>query len=80
MITIIDINEEIKKDFELAKAITELKNNYSANVALLDEKEMKAGFLAQQDLMMLSLESWKNLVDSQSIWLTNVPSTLIIKP
>jgi Kef-type K+ transport system membrane component KefB len=80
IITIIDINEEIKKNFELAKAITELKNNYSANVALLDEKEMKAGFLAQQDLMMLSLESWKKLVDSQSIWLTNVPSTLIIKP
>jgi hypothetical protein len=41
---------------------------------------MKAGFLLKQDLMIISLESWKNLVDSQSVWLSNIPSVLIIKP
>jgi hypothetical protein len=41
---------------------------------------MKAGFLLQQDMMMISLESWKNLVDSESVWLSNIPSVLIIKP
>jgi hypothetical protein len=41
---------------------------------------MKAGFLAKQDLMIISLESWKKLVDAQSIWLSTVPSVLIIKP
>ena len=41
---------------------------------------MKAGFLVQQNLMIISLESWKKLVDSQSVWLSTVPSVLIIKP
>jgi hypothetical protein len=41
---------------------------------------MKAGFLAKQDLMIISLDSWKKIVDSQSIWISTIPSVLIIKP
>jgi hypothetical protein len=41
---------------------------------------LKAGFLAKQNLMLISLESWKKLVDSQSVWLSTIPSVLIIKP
>jgi hypothetical protein len=41
---------------------------------------MKKEFLIKQDLMVVSLESWKKLVDSQSVWLSSIPSVLIIKP
>jgi hypothetical protein len=30
--------------------------------------------------MLISLESWKSLLDSDSDWLIGVPSVLIIKP
>jgi len=37
-------------------------------------------FLINQDLMIVSLESWKDLLDSRPVWLSGVPSVLIIKP
>ena len=40
---------------------------------------IKKEFLAKQDLMLISLESWKALVDSRSDWLSGVPSVLILK-
>jgi hypothetical protein len=41
---------------------------------------MKKEFLLRQDIMVISLDSWKKLVDSQSTWLSNIPSVLILKP
>jgi len=46
---------------------------------LMDDKTIKKEFLVHQDLMMISIESWKNLVDSSSDWLSSVPSVLILK-
>ncbi len=79
-VTLIDVNNQIKSNFVLEKAVAGLKENYPSKVTIIDEKEMNAGFLINQDLMMISLESWRSLVDSQTIWLSNVPSTLMIKP
>ncbi len=64
----------------IAEALSIFQSKYTENVAIESENELKAGFFAKQDLMVISLESWKNLVDSQPTWLSNVPSTLIIKP
>lgn len=46
----------------------------------MQDEEMNKAFLATQDIMIISLESWKLLVDSQSDWLSGVPSVLILKP
>lgn len=79
-ITVLDINDQVKNNFVIENAIQTLETNYPENISIIKESEMKAGFLAKQDLMMISLESWKNLVDNQSVWLSTVPSVLIIKP
>ena len=55
------------------------KTHVSDNVTLLKEVIEKE-FLKQHDLMIISLESWKKLVDSQSDWLSDIPSVLIVKP
>jgi Kef-type K+ transport system membrane component KefB len=78
-ITILDIKNQVKANFIIETAVTGLENKYPDNVAIMTENEMKAGFLAKQDLMMISLESWKKLVDSQSVWLSTIPSVLIVK-
>ena len=70
----------IKNNFVLESAINSLEDKYPENITLLEDRVMKKEFLNKQDLMIISLESWKKLVDSQSIWLTNVPSVLILKP
>lgn len=79
-VTVLEINDQVKNNFIIENSIKTLENNYPQNIAVIDESEMKAGFLAKQDLMIISLESWKNLVDAQSVWLSTVPSVLIIKP
>lgn len=79
-ITLVDINDQLKSNFVLEKAVEGLTEHYPSNVEVLKDKQLNAGFFINQDLMMISLESWKTLVESQSIWLSNVPSTLIIKP
>jgi replicative superfamily II helicase len=49
-------------------------------MSLLNDKTIEKEFLNQHDLMIISLESWKKLVDSQSDWLSDIPSVLIVKP
>jgi len=46
----------------------------------LTKKVIEKESLKQHDLMFISLESWKTLVDSKSDWLSYIPSVLIVKP
>ena len=79
-ISLLDINNMVKNNFVMGSAIHSLEENYPDNITVLQDRIMKKEFLAKQDLMIISLESWKNLVDSQSLWLSHVPSVLILKP
>jgi hypothetical protein len=79
-ISVLDINNLVKSNFVMQSALQSLEDKYPNNMTLLQERIMKKEFLAKQDLMIISLESWKKLVDSQSVWLSNVPSVLILKP
>ena len=79
-ISVLDTNGQIKNNFVIQNAMDSLENKYPKNMSIIDETTMGDEFLLKQNLMIISLESWKNLVDSQSVWLSNTPSVLIIKP
>ena len=79
-VSILDINNMFDNNFVIESAIDSLQKNYPKNISLTNERTMKKEFLIKQDLMVVSLESWKKLVDSQSVWLSSIPSVLIIKP
>ncbi len=79
-VTIIDINNLRNKSKSFGETFSSFLNAYSENVIVISENEIKSAFLAPQELMLVSLESWKNLVDAPTSWLSEVPSTLIIKP
>lgn len=78
-ITVLDVNGHVKTNFVMTSAISLLEQNYPKNISLISDKIIKKEFLAKQDLMIISIESWKALVDSRSIWLSRIPSVLIIK-
>ncbi len=67
-------------DSEVQSAINDVEAMAPGNISFLTDRTMKKDFLEQQDIMLVSLESWKKLVDSQSLWLSHIPSVLIIKP
>lgn len=77
-ITFIDPNEAIKGNSDINEKINDIEHNVP-NSTMMGERIIKKEFLKNQDIMIISLESWKKLIDTQSIWLTNIPSVLIIK-
>jgi Kef-type K+ transport system membrane component KefB len=79
-VVVLDVNGHINTNFVIGNAISSLELKYPNHISLHDDRIIKKEFLAKQDLMIISLESWKALVDSRSIWLSGVPSVLIIKP
>ncbi len=79
-ITVLDPAGEIKNNSEIKESIRSIEQIAPNHITMSSEKTMSKEFLEKQDLMIISLDSWKKLVDSQSVWLNNTPSVLIIKP
>lgn len=80
LVTFLDMKGHMESNFVIASAIGSLKQKFHKNVILNNESILYDEFLMKQDLMIVSLESWKDLLDSRSTWLSGVPSVLIIKP
>ena len=79
-ITILDVNGHVKNNFVILSAVTSLEQIHPDNLSIITDKVVSLPFLEKQDLMLISLESWKSVLDSDSDWLIGVPSVLIIKP
>lgn len=77
-ITILDASGIIKKNNEVKEMIRLIEQSASNNISLLNERTIGKEFLRQQNLMLISLDSWKKLVDSNSLWLSDIPSVLIL--
>lgn len=64
----------------VVNSIAILNKNIPGKIRVLNHKTINKENLKNHDLMLVSLDSWAKLVDSQSIWLNNKPATLIIRP
>ena len=78
-ITILDVGGYIKNNPELKEKIRAIEQKAPNYINLLNERIIDKEFLTSQHLMIVSIESWKKLVDSKSLWLSDIPSTLILK-
>lgn len=79
-VAFLDINGHMQSNFVIASALASLKHKFPSKVILDNESLLTNDFLINQDLMIVSLDSWKDLLDSRPVWLSGVPSVLIIKP
>jgi len=77
-ISFIDINNHIHKNSELKESIRAIEQIAPNHAALMNESGITPDFMKQQNLMLISVESWKYLLETKSSWLTDIPSTLII--
>jgi Kef-type K+ transport system membrane component KefB len=78
-IMILDVNGNMNTNFVLKSTLDSLLQTYPQNITLISNRIIKKDFLAKLDLMIISVESWKVLLDKYSIWLRRVPSVLIFK-
>ncbi|UWY28924.1 cation:proton antiporter [Flavobacterium sp. TR2] len=79
-ITVLDAGGEVKNTREIQETIRSIEQIAPNHIMIMNDRILKKEFLESQDLMIISLDSWKKLIESQSIWLNNSPSVLILKP
>jgi len=76
-ITVLDANGKIKTS-DIKESINVIEQYAPNNINFLNAEEIGVKFLQEQDMMLISIESWKKIVDNKSLWLTDIPTTLII--
>jgi Kef-type K+ transport system membrane component KefB len=77
-IIILDAAGKIKNNSEIRELIRAIEQFAPNHINLLNERIIEKAFLMQNDLMIVSDNSWKKLIESKSDWLSDVPSTLIL--
>ena len=76
-ITILDINNILKKDKTAAETFENLKDTYPKSIKLSKEKNL-SNTSKNFSFMMISYQTWNHLVGADKSELQNIPSTLII--
>ena len=77
-VIILDERGIIKINPEVLEKIRMIEQSNPNHLILKDERVIEKVFLQQQDLMVISLDSWKKLVETKCEWVSDIPSTLII--
>mgnify|MGYP001047818043 CR=1 FL=1 len=77
-VIILDAAGQIRRNTEIRELIRNIEHIAPNHITLYNEKTIEKEFLESQDLMLISSKSWKNLIDTKSLWLSDIPSTLII--
>ncbi len=77
-VTILDITGFVKSNADMNEKIRAMEQTAPNHIALYNQSIIDKEFLNQQDLMLVSLESWKKLIDSKNVWLTDIPSVLVL--
>ncbi|CAM3460119.1 cation:proton antiporter [Elizabethkingia occulta] len=77
-IIILDVVGQIRRNTEIRELIRSIEQIAPNHITLYNERTIEREFLESQDLMLISSKSWRNLIDTKSLWLSDIPSTLII--
>jgi len=79
-VIILDAASIVKNSEEIKESIIKIQTNHPDNLEIIELKTIEKELMEKTDLMLISLESWSKLVETQSLWLNYSPSTLIVKP
>ena len=79
-VTVTDPTDLIKKHTEIKEAIRAIEQEAPNHITVNREKDIDEKFIRQFQLMIISTDGWKKLVDSRSSWLNQTPSILILRP
>lgn len=77
-ITLMDMAGIVRANSQMKEQIRALEQFAPNHISLMNAKEIDADFLRKFDLMLVSIESWKKIIESKSNWLSDLPSTLVL--
>ncbi|MEP7106350.1 MAG: cation:proton antiporter [Ferruginibacter sp.] len=79
-ITLMEMAGSFNEESIFNDSIKEIQTSSPGHISILSEVRIEKKFLHQYDLMLISVDGWKKLLASQSLWLNYTPSNLILKP
>ena len=79
-VTVTDPTDLIKKHTEIKEAIRAIEQEAPNHITVNREKDIDEKFIRQFQLMIISTDGWKKMVDSRNSWLNQTPSILILRP
>ncbi|MDA3614853.1 cation:proton antiporter [Polluticaenibacter yanchengensis] len=77
-VIVLDATGQLKNDATTIGLIRSIEQKAPNQMMLQSQRTIDKDLLKLQSLMLISLESWKKLVETKSVWLSDIPSTLII--
>ncbi|MCP2029672.1 Kef-type K+ transport system membrane component KefB [Flavobacterium sp. HSC-32F16] len=77
-IVVLDTEGKIISDLDTKEKIRLMEMAAPNQLSLKNERPVEKDFLNEQNLMLITIEGWKRLVDTKTSWLSDIPSTLII--
>lgn len=78
-IMVIDYYEKIKQNNAFKENIRAVEQLVPNHIAIYDKEKMNELFLQNNDLLIMSLNTWHYFVENKPNWLSHVPSLLIVK-
>lgn len=79
-VTLLDLQAGQKQNFTLDNALKSIQEKHPGSLQKQRSNQLTSDFLHHKDLLLVSLDSWKYLVETHKESLSEVPSVLIVKP
>ena len=79
-ITVTDPARMINNHTSIKESIRAIEQMAPNNITLNNHEVINEQFIGQFQLMVISTEGWKKLIDSRQSWLNQTPSILILQP
>jgi Kef-type K+ transport system membrane component KefB len=79
-ITVCGSGDILRRQVEIKESVRAIEQEAPNHIAMNYEQLLDEPFVKQFQLVIISTEGWKKLVDQQIPWLNNMPSILILKP
>jgi Kef-type K+ transport system membrane component KefB len=77
-ITVVDVNGEIKNYPDFKEKIRSIEMTAPNHIQIVNSRDLDQAFLLNFDLVLISLDSWRSLIENKQAWLSSVPSCLIV--
>lgn len=78
-VIIVDIQNLLQRDKQALETIRAIEQIAPNHITRYEPAELDKELITKQDLILISSESWRELLDNKTLWISDIPSTLIIK-
>lgn len=78
-VTVLDVAGSNAQNPAIQSTLSGIRQTAPGQLAVYSNNKITKELLDGQDLLLISLESWKAAIESHSIWLSDAPSVLILK-